>query len=71
MPVVRDLPKACPRCGKSAIRRSHRRPLERPLKLIRLLPYRCDACDLRFYRFGKQSADKPQDPSPSQSNVDR
>jgi hypothetical protein len=46
-------PKSCPQCGNSKIRRSNSRLIERPLKAIRLIPYRCLRCAHRFFRFGE------------------
>jgi len=41
----------CPRCGSSDVRRSVRRNFwERLLSLV-LLPYRCEACGERFFRW--------------------
>jgi len=42
---------ACPQCGSADYRRSKRRGiLERfALSLVKLLPYRCDECNARFY----------------------
>jgi predicted RNA-binding Zn-ribbon protein involved in translation (DUF1610 family) len=42
---------ACPACGGSDIRRSHRLMHERLLTVITLLrPFRCEKCDQRFFR---------------------
>ena len=42
----------CPRCGKSFVRRSHRKGLkERLLSLVYLYPFRCQVCANRFRAF--------------------
>ena len=41
---------ACSQCGSTAIGRSHRRPGERILSLVGILPFRCLQCDHRFLR---------------------
>src|SRR5579862_9491895 len=39
----------CPHCSSRSVLRSHRRNmLERMLSLVRVLPYRCAACNYRF-----------------------
>jgi hypothetical protein len=44
--------KPCPACQGTRVYRSRRRGvLERRARLIRLAPYRCDACNHRFWRF--------------------
>jgi len=52
----------CPHCGHNYIFRSHRRTLEKPfLRIFRLLPYRCEACDARFYRRAEASDERSSD----------
>lgn len=41
----------CPRCHESIIRRSQRKQFERYLSILRLVPYRCLSCNLRFFWF--------------------
>jgi hypothetical protein len=46
----------CPRCDSPHVRRSMRRGLAEFLfKLALVLPYRCENCNSRFYRFGLSS----------------
>ncbi len=40
----------CPQCQSHDLRPSHRRPLDAPLALFGLHPYRCRNCNHRFYR---------------------
>jgi hypothetical protein len=41
----------CPRCGRGAVRRSHRENLwEKILSTIPIHPYRCNDCGHRFKR---------------------
>ena len=41
----------CPHCGCERVFRSHRRTFELVfLRVFHLTPYRCDACDHRFYK---------------------
>jgi DNA-directed RNA polymerase subunit RPC12/RpoP len=44
-----DRTRRCPYCNSAELRRSRTRSLERLLRLARIRPYRCDACDARFY----------------------
>jgi hypothetical protein len=41
----------CPKCYSNRICRSHRHGLDWILTLLLLLPYRCEVCRHRFYRF--------------------
>jgi CheY-like chemotaxis protein len=44
--------KECPACGSDSTRRSHRRNLwERSLSFVGIYPFRCKACDYRFFIF--------------------
>jgi len=44
--------KTCPRCGKTSHRSQSRGLIEKKvLKPLRIHPYRCRDCGLRFYRF--------------------
>jgi hypothetical protein len=43
----------CPKCHESNIRRSHRRLMDYLLQTIGMIPYRCNVCEHRFYRFRK------------------
>ncbi len=46
--------KTCPRCGKNAHRSQSRGLIEKKvLKPLRIHPYRCRDCRLRFYRFSR------------------
>lgn len=52
------LRRCCPRCASGRSHRSHRRNwLERVLSLM-ALPYRCEFCSCRFYRFRGVSAER-------------
>jgi len=42
---------ACPKCREANSRRSRRRLLDLPLTLFGLVPYRCNLCEHRFFRF--------------------
>ena len=47
-----DLKVKCSRCGSVNVSRSRRHgTLEKFLKLVRVLPCRCNECDNRFFRF--------------------
>lgn len=51
--------KICPRCGKNAHRSQSRGLIEKSvLKPIRIHPYRCRDCGLRFYRFSSHDHKK-------------
>jgi len=54
--------RACPSCGSERVSRSHRRGLlERyVLSYLRFFPYRCDVCDIRFYRRIATSSGVPE-----------
>jgi hypothetical protein len=41
--------KRCPRCSSEETRRSARRGIERVLSWVGLYPFRCEACNGRFY----------------------
>jgi hypothetical protein len=43
----------CPKCRETNIRRSHRRLLDFLLRSIGLVPFRCNICEHRFFRFRK------------------
>jgi transposase-like protein len=43
-------PFLCPRCASAAVRRSHRRGVERLLSLLAIYPFRCKSCHSRFWR---------------------
>lgn len=46
---------SCPVCQNAeSVQRSHRRMFEYLLSMIGVLPYRCGACDARFYRFQRR-----------------
>ena len=50
--------RVCPKCGSSYIRRSHKRGLlEKILATTGVRPYRCDACDKRFFGRTKEHAE--------------
>ena len=52
-PVVgylRSLAIVCPNCRSDDVRRSHRTVLDRLFAGL-LLPWRCERCDRRWYRF--------------------
>src|SRR5438093_5834922 len=40
----------CPRCTSTAVRRSHRKGIERLLSLLGIYPFRCENCSYRFKR---------------------
>jgi DNA-directed RNA polymerase subunit RPC12/RpoP len=46
----------CPYCHSTELRRSRARGFERLLRFAHLRPYRCDACDRRFYGRAVESA---------------
>ncbi len=51
--------KICPRCGKNANRSQSRGLIEKKvLKRVRIHPYRCRDCGLRFYRFSRHDHTK-------------
>jgi uncharacterized membrane protein len=42
----------CPKCGEARAHRSHRSGLkDRVYRLFRMTPYRCRACERRFYAY--------------------
>ncbi len=41
----------CPKCKEHDIRRSHRRLLDFFLRMVGVVPLRCNICEHRFYRF--------------------
>lgn len=45
----------CPKCHEFNVRRSHRRMGDFFLRVIGLVPFRCNICDHRFYRFRKHA----------------
>jgi hypothetical protein len=47
------MPDHCPQCQSISIRKSRRRSLLESVvfTLIRVRPYRCQSCDLRFFRW--------------------
>lgn len=57
---------ACPQCGHGVFNRSHRRGYfeRRVLALLRMRPYRCGECEMRFYGPDAVSA-KPPDQQPA------
>jgi hypothetical protein len=61
LPLTRS--NSCTSCRSTSIRRSRRRgPVDFLLHfLLRVNPYRCEACDKRFYRVGhsQRNADSP------------
>jgi len=68
----------CPRCASSAVRRSHRRGLERLLSLLAVYPFRCKSCQARFWRLavgGQERGDGgvtgrfPSPPDPEQGEI--
>jgi hypothetical protein len=43
--------KKCPTCGSTAICRSRRRGFkEKFLHILRIVPFRCDDCSIRFFQ---------------------
>jgi hypothetical protein len=51
----------CPACKSGRVRRSQMRGLfERLLKALGVKAYRCEQCDVRFYRFGSRSREQVQ-----------
>lgn len=57
-PIFAKKKNECPQCDSSQVRRSIRRGFfERVLyRILRLWPYRCDRCDIRFLGFQRQYA---------------
>lgn len=50
---------SCPRCGNRELRRSHRRgPVDHVLALVKLRPFRCEFCEIRFHAY--QSSPAPR-----------
>jgi len=43
----------CPKCHEQNVRRSHRRFLDYIFSAIGMVPFRCNVCEHRFYRFRK------------------
>jgi hypothetical protein len=43
----------CPKCHEPNIRRSHRRLLDFFFRSIGMVPFRCNVCEHRFFRFRK------------------
>ena len=43
----------CPKCREQNVRRSHRRFFDYIFSAVGMVPYRCNACEHRFYRFRK------------------
>jgi predicted RNA-binding Zn-ribbon protein involved in translation (DUF1610 family) len=50
----------CPQCGSYLVRRSKKRTLVEYIvcRLLFVRPYRCDDCDIRFFKFGTRSTRK-------------
>jgi predicted SprT family Zn-dependent metalloprotease len=47
---------SCPKCRETSVRRSHRRLfLDFLYRSIGMVPYRCNACEHRFFRFRKHT----------------
>ena len=68
----------CPRCASSAVRRSHRRGLERLLSLLAVYPFRCESCHARFWQLAVGGQERggggvtggfPSPPDPGQGGV--
>jgi DNA-directed RNA polymerase subunit RPC12/RpoP len=55
---LRNNRKACPSCGSREVTRSHRRGIAERyvLPTVRIRPYRCAACDRRFYGLERSQA---------------
>jgi DNA-directed RNA polymerase subunit RPC12/RpoP len=51
MEISHSKTKSCPRCGSRRFTRSHRRGIAERfvLRALQIRPYRCAACDGRFY----------------------
>jgi hypothetical protein len=48
---------SCPKCRETSVRRSRRRLfLDFILGSIGMVPYRCNACEHRFFRFRRNTA---------------
>ncbi len=45
------MPMICPKCNDQDIRRSHRRWMDFLLGAFGLVPFRCNTCLHRFFRF--------------------
>jgi len=43
----------CPKCRESNVRRSRRRLFDFVLTSIGMIPFRCNVCEHRFFRFRK------------------
>ena len=41
----------CPRCASGRVNRSHRRSQLERILAVAVLPYRCELCSFRFFRF--------------------
>jgi hypothetical protein len=51
---------SCPKCRETSIRKSHRRMLfDFLFRSIGMAPYRCNACEHRFFRFRKNAVVAP------------
>jgi DNA-directed RNA polymerase subunit RPC12/RpoP len=48
--ALRTLAIRCPRCHSTSVRFAQRKKWERWLTLIRVRPYRCEACYHRFFK---------------------
>jgi hypothetical protein len=59
----------CPACGSTKVHRSRRKWYERPMSLIKVRPYRCHACQHRFFS-GKVQQDEPEARARSANNSD-
>jgi len=42
---------SCPKCRECSIRRSHRRLFDILLRIVGMVPLRCNLCAHRFFRF--------------------
>jgi hypothetical protein len=60
--------KTCPSCGSHQLSRSHRRGIiERyVLRALEIRPFRCTACDARFY--GRDASEQQVSPEVSESH---
>jgi hypothetical protein len=50
MEKIISTPLRCPGCTSTAVRRSHRRGIERFFSVLALYPFRCEECGIRFKR---------------------
>lgn len=48
----------CPRCASDRAHRSHRRSVFERILAMAILPYRCEYCSFRFFRFRWRDAER-------------